>query len=108
MTSQTRGYFHINFLKHIDLWIVNLENVVRFSVRPKLCSGNLLLFLIKLKNNLLTANCWQVCFTVDSCVSDTDHRETVVFVLEHLEHLIRFQDLIQISCLLSFYKRKEK
>lgn len=108
VTSQTQGYFQVNFLKPVDLQIVNLEYEIRYNMRPKLCSGNLLHFLIKLKNNLLTANWWQVGFSVDSCISDMDHRETVVFMLEHLEHLIRFQDLIQMSCQLSFHKIKEK
>lgn len=108
MTSPTQSYFHVNFLTPVDLRIVNLEYDIRFNMRLKLCSGNLLHFLIKLRNNLLTANWWQVCFSVDSCISDMDHRETVVFMLELLEHLIRFQDLIQMGCLLSFHQIKGK
>lgn len=107
MTSQTQGYFHVNFFKSVDLWIVNLEYDIRFSMRPMLYASNLLHFSIKLKNNLLTAKWWQVFFSVDSCIFDMDHRETVVFMLEHLEHLIRFQDLIKVGCLL-FHKTKEK
>lgn len=107
VSSQTKGYFHINFLKPVDLWIVKLEYDTRFNMRSKLYSGKLLHFLIKLKNSLLTADWRQVCCSVDSCISDMDHRETVVFMLEHLEHLITFQDLIKMGCLLSFHRIKE-
>lgn len=69
--------------------------------------GSLLHFLIQLKSHLLTVNQWQVCFPVDSCSSDMDHRRALLAVLEHLEHLVWFQKPIWVDCLFPFQKIKQ-
>lgn len=69
--------------------------------------GSLLHFLVWLKSHLLTVNQWQVCFAFDSCSSDMDHRQALLAVLEHLEHLVWFQKPICVDCLLPFRKIKK-
>lgn len=66
----------------------------------------MLQFLIQSKSLLLTVTRLQVCFRVDSWGSDMDHRQTQPAGLEQLEHLVRFQKLICVDCLLPFQKIK--
>lgn len=63
---------------------------------------SVLQFLIQSESRLLTVTQMQVCFRVYSWRSDMDHRQTPPAGLEQLEHLVRFQKLIWVDCLLLF------